>query len=116
MSQTNTNIENGNTNQCQDIRKGGHSQGVWLMLQQWQWQMGNNSFSNYSFEGKLKDSCLFNLIITKSGHQSTQLKKILDVLPDLCQDKYYKYSNDILSTNTKPTQAYFLLAYPVRTQ
>ena len=38
------------------------------------------------------------------------------MLPDLCQDKYYDYINDIISTNTKPTQDYFLSDHPIRTQ
>ena len=57
-----------------------------------------------------------NLIITKERPQSNQLKKILSALPDLCQEKYYKYISGIISTNTEPTQAYFLLAYLIRTQ
>ena len=46
----------------------------------------------------------------------TQLKKVLNALPGLCQDKNYKYINDIISTNTKLTKVYFLFVYLVRTQ
>ena len=49
-------------------------------------------------------------------HQSTQLKKIIDELLGLCQDNNYKYIDNFISTNTKRTQTYFLLAYTVRTQ
>ena len=38
------------------------------------------------------------------------------MLLGLCQDKNYKYINDIIRTNTEPTQAYFLSAYLIRTQ
>ena len=54
--------------------------------------------------------------ITKSGHQATQFKTNLDALPNLCEDKNYKYIDEIISTNTKLTQTYFLSAYLVRTQ
>ena len=51
---------------------------------------GNNSIANtYSFEGKMKDSPISKLIITKTGHRSTQYKKIVDTLPVLCVDKNY---------------------------
>ena len=64
----------------------------------------------------MKDGCHSKLTITKSGHRATQIKKILHALPGFFKDKNYKYIDDIISTNTKPTQVYFLLVYPVRTQ
>ena len=118
MSQTNTNIEDGNINQYQDAGRGGQNQGgsCGRCRGDYNGDCGNNSFANYSFEGKLKDSFLSNLTITKSGHWLTQLKKILDVLPGHCQDNNYKYINGIIITNTEPTQAHFLFVYLVRTQ
>ena len=59
---------------------------------------------------------LHKLTIAKSGHQSTQCKKIPDALPGFCKDKNYKYIDGIISTNTELTEAYFLPAYPVKTQ
>ena len=32
----------------------------------------------------------------------------------LCQDKHYDYIPDIISTNTKPTQEYFLSNHPIK--
>ena len=118
MSQTNTNTDNGNTKQCQDTRRDRGNQGgsCGRCRGNCKDNCGNSSITNYSFEGELKDGCLSNLTITKSRHQSTQLKKILDALLSLCQDKNYKHFHDIISANTKSTQAYFLLAYPVRPQ
>ena len=118
MSQTNTNTGDGNTNQYQEDRRGGQSQGgSWDRYRSnYNDNCRNNSIANYSFEGKLIDSCHFNLTVTTSRYWLTQLKKILDAIPSLCWDKNYKYTNDIISTNTKPTQSYFLSAYPVRTQ
>ena len=117
MSQTNTNTEDGHIKQCPDTKRGRRNQegscGVCLGNRNCNSNRGNSSFTNYSFGGKLEDNCASNFTITIRGPRSNQLKKILDVLPDFCQDKHYKYINDIISTNTKPTQAYFLLAYPV---
>ena len=64
----------------------------------------------------MEDDCLLKLTITKSGHQATQYKKIIDTLPSFCQDKNYKYIDDIICTNTKLTNAYFLPAYLLTTQ
>ena len=51
---------------------------------------GNNPVANtYSFEVKMKDSLISKLIITKTGHQSTQYKKIINTLPILCIDNNY---------------------------
>ena len=43
----------------------------------------NNTLINkLLFEGKLKDTCLYNKhTITEGSHQDTQLKKICDILP-----------------------------------
>ena len=118
MSQTNTNTEDDNTNQYQDAGRGGQSQGgsCGRCRGDHNGDHGNNTVNNYSFERKLKDGYLSNLTITKSGPRSNQLKKILDALPDLCQDKHYDYINDIISTNTEPTQDYFSSDHLIKTQ
>ena len=64
----------------------------------------------------MEDDCLSKLLITKSGHRATQYKNILDALSSFYNDKNYKYIDDIISTNTELTEAYFLPAYPVRIQ
>ena len=69
---------------------------------------GNSPFANSSFVEKLANNRISHLSITKGGPRSNQLKKILEALPDLCQDKHYDYIPDIISTNTKLTQEYFL--------
>ena len=48
---------------------------------------GSNSIAKYLYEGKLNDDCLSKLTITKSGHQATQFKKIIDTLPLFCTYK-----------------------------
>ena len=58
----------------------------------------NNSITKYSFEGKIKDGCISKLSITKTGHQATQYKKIIDTLLVLCIDKNFRYINDVLCT------------------
>mmetsp|Transcript_19527 Transcript_19527/g.20940 ORF Transcript_19527/g.20940 Transcript_19527/m.20940 type:complete len:93 (+) Transcript_19527:133-411(+) len=89
MSQTNTNNGNGDTNQYHNTGRDGQSQGgsCGQCPGNRNGNRGNNSIANYSFEGKLKDRCLSNLKITKSGHRATQFKKILDTFPGLCEDK-----------------------------
>ena len=68
----------------------------------------NNSIAKYLFEGKMKDGCISKLTITKTGHQATQYKKIIDTLPVLCVDKNFRYTNDILCTWTNLQEATFL--------
>ena len=116
MSQTNTNTEDGSNKQCQDARRGGPSQGGsrGQCRGNRNDNRGNNLFTNSSLVEKLEDSCISNLTITKSGPWSNQLKKIFDALPDLCQDKHFEYIPDIISTNTKPTQEYFLSDHPIK--
>ena len=43
----------------------------------------------YAFEGKIKDSPISKLLITKSGHRPTHFKKITDTLPVLYADKNF---------------------------
>ena len=68
---------------------------------------GNSRFANSSFIGDA-DNRISHLSITKDGPRSIQLIKILKAIPYLCQDKHYDYISDIISTNTEPTQEYFL--------
>ena len=112
MSQTNTKI-------CQDTRRGGEpSQGgsCKQCCSNRNGNRGNRIFANSLFIEKLENSCISSFSITKSGPGLNQLKKILDTLPNICQDKHYDYINDIVCTNTKPTQDYFLLNHPIKTQ
>ena len=71
MSQTNTNTGDGNTNQYQDVKRGGQSQegSCGQCRGDCNCNCGNNSITNYQFEGILKDGCLSKLTITTSGHQ-----------------------------------------------
>ena len=88
MSQTNTNTNNGqNRNQISgrsgsgregssDSGRGDHCNGC-----------RNRMIAKYAFEGKMKDGPIYKLLITKTGHRSTQFKKINETLPVLCVDK-----------------------------
>ena len=58
--------------------------------------------------GKLIKNHISHLSITKGGARSTQLNKVLEAIATICQDKHYDYIPDIISSNTKPTQEYFL--------
>ena len=69
---------------------------------------GNSRFANSSFVGELTSNLISHLSITQDGPRSNQLTKILKAIPYLCQDNYYYYITDIISTNTEPTQEYFL--------
>ena len=69
---------------------------------------GNSRFANSLSIGEVKYNRISHLSITKDGPQSNQLTKILEAIPYLCQDKHYDYISDIISTNTEPTQEYFL--------
>ena len=71
-----------------------------------------SSITKSSFEGKMKDGCLSKLTITKSGHQATQHKKVVDTLHVFCADKNYRYINNIICTNTKLQEVAFLYPYP----
>ena len=75
MSQinTNTNTGTGNTNWNQNagIGRQGQRDSGGKGPSVYRGNGGNSSIAKYSFEGKTKDSCLFKLTITKSGHQAT---------------------------------------------
>ena len=94
MSQTNinTNTGVGNNNRKYNARRGGRGQGEHGSRGQGGRgsNRGNNSIDEYSFERKMRDGCLSKLTITKNGHRATQYKKVIDVLPVFCADKYYR--------------------------
>ena len=75
---------------------------------------GNNRFANSSSTGEVKDNRISHLLITKDRPRSDQLTKILRAIPYLCQDKHYDYISNIVSTNTEPTQEYFLSDYSIK--
>ena len=61
----------------------------------------------------MKDGPLSKLKITEGGQQATQYKKILDALPVFCADKGYKFTNEVIQTNTEQLQSAFMLTYPL---
>ena len=75
---------------------------------------GYSRFANSSSTGEVKDNRISHLAITKDGPRSIQLMKILKSIPYHCQDKYYDYIADIISTNTEPTQEYFLSNHSIK--
>ena len=75
---------------------------------------GNSRFANSSFIGDVVCNLIPHLSITKNGPRSNQFTKILKVISYLCQDKHYDYISDIISTNTEPTQEYFLSDYLIK--
>ena len=101
MSQTNTNTGGGNTNHNQNAARGGRGQGGYG-------DRGrggrtnycrNSSIAKYSFEGEMKDCCLFKLTITECTHLATQYKKIINALLVLCADKGSQFFDDATCTN-----------------
>ena len=64
----------------------------------------------------MKDGYISKLTITKTGHQATQYKKIMNNLPILCADKNFRYINDVLYRWTDLPEATFLLPYPDSTR
>ena len=101
MSQTNTNTNNGQ-NQNQNSRKGGRGQGPGSRGPgDYSKDHRNNLITNtYSFGGKMKDGPICKLIITKTGHQPTLYKKIVDTLPVLDTDKYYQDFDEVVQWST----------------
>ena len=69
---------------------------------------GNSPFANSSLVEKITNNRISSLSITKDRPRSIQLKKILKAISAICQDEHYDYILDIISTDTKPTQEYFL--------
>ena len=61
---------------------------------------------------KMKDGCISKLTITKTGHQATQYKKMIDTLLVLCTDKNFRHIDDVLHTWADLLEATFLPSYP----
>ena len=59
----------------------------------------------------MKDGLISKLTITRTGHWSTQYKKIADTLPVLCADKKYRGIDDVLCNEIKLVEAAFTLIY-----
>ena len=59
----------------------------------------------------MKDSSVSKITITKTGHQSTQYKKIVDTLPVLYVDKNYQGIDDIIWTGNNLVDADFMWTY-----
>ena len=93
MSQTNTNIINGQ-NQNQILGRGGRGQGGPSGSGRGDCHKGrdNNLITKYSFERKMKDSLTSKLTITKSGHRSSQFKKIVTFFLYCAQIKTFEAS------------------------
>ena len=120
IQQTNTNSIGGNSNCNPNVRRdkgrgqrdfggcGGHS-GCRDCR-------NNNTIAKLSFEGKLKDGCLYKLTITEDSHQATQLKKIRDALPILYVNKSYKYIEDVICNNKELIKANHMPTYPDHTR
>ena len=117
MSQTNTNTNNGQ-NRNKISRRGGQGRGVPNGSGRGDHRngRGNNSIAKYSFEGKMKDSPISKLTITKTGHRPSQFKKICDILPVFCADKNYRGLNEVLRTGCDKVKDDFMPAYPNATQ
>ena len=113
MSNTNTNTNNGQ-NRNQISRRGGQGQ---------RGPSGggpsdcrnnhrNQTITNYLYEGKMKDSPIFKLLITKTGHRPTQFKNITDTLPILCANKNFRGLNEVLPTGHDLAETDSMLIYP----
>ena len=113
MSQTNTKPNNGQ-NQNQISRRGRWGQGPGGRGHGDHCNdCGNNQITNeYSLKGKMKDGSISKLIITKTRHQPTQYKKIINTLLVLCADKNHGDINDIIQTGTNLVEANFTPPYP----
>ena len=62
---------------------------------------------------KLTINLISCLSITKCRPWSIQLNKVLKAISVICQDKHYDYIPDIINSNTKQTQEYFLSDHPI---
>ena len=113
MSQTNTNVNNGqNRNQiyrrsergleAPNVNGSGNRRNV----------CGHNFIEKYTFDGKMKDGPLSKLTIAKPGHRPSQFKKICDALPIFCDDKNYQDLDEVLRTGYNKVKADFMPAYP----
>ena len=113
MSQTNTNINNGQ-NRNQISGRGGQGQeGInGSGRSDCCNGHGNNSIATYSFEGKMEDGPISKLTITKTGHRPSQFKKISDTLPALCADKKFWGLDEVLWTWHDLVKTDFMPPYP----
>ena len=105
-----------NTKQCQDARSGELSYvgSCGTHSGDCNSNCGNSSFANSLLVKKITKNCIFHLSITKSGPQLIQLNKFLEEISTIYQDKHHDYIPDIISSNTKLTQAYFLSNHPIK--
>ena len=71
----------------------------------------NNLIAKYLFEGKMKDSPISKLTITKTGHRPTQFKNINDALPVLCADKNFQCLDEVLQTGHDLVKTNFIPPY-----
>ena len=60
----------------------------------------------------MKDGYIYKMTITESGHQANQYKKIIDTLPVLCVDQYYRCIDDVLCNWIDLDKADFTPPYP----
>ena len=113
MSQTNTNINNGQ-NRNQTSGRGGRGQGAPNGSGHGDRHNGhgNNSIAKYSFEGKMKGGPISKLTITETGHRPSQFKKISDAFPILCVDKNYQGLDEVLCTGRDQVATDFMPLYP----
>ena len=97
MSQTNTNTNNGQ-NRNQNSRRSGQGQGgpSGKYHGDYRNNRGNKMIAKYTFKGKMKDGPISKLLITKTGHRSTQYKKIVNTLPVLCVDKNFQGLDEVI--------------------
>ena len=59
----------------------------------------------------MKDSLISKLTISKTGHRSSQFKKISDALP-VYADKCYRGFNEVLRTGCDLIETNFMPPYP----
>ena len=99
-----------NTQQCWDTRNGKPSHGGshGTHCDDCYDHYGNSPFANSSFLERVIKNFIFHLTIIKSGARFNQLNKVLKAISTIYQDKDYDYIPDIISSNTKPIQDYFL--------
>ena len=60
----------------------------------------------------MKDGPISKLTITKTRHQTTQYKKIIDTLPVLCADKNYQGLDDVIRNGITLVEVNFTPPYP----
>ena len=60
----------------------------------------------------MKDGLISKLTITKTGHRTSQFKKIHDALLVFCADKNYGGLNEVLHTRRDKVKDDFAPAYP----